>query len=139
MNKVLNQCSMYDYCKSIELFFTKLFQCERVNVILCHRFKKYLYRIGIDTNNGGYTTTKFDLQAGLAGYVCISSHSVITDSVPNEAKFNQQVDDPLGTPESPALQMISCPVNASEDFYEANKEGVSNYPRAIIQLINKKG
>ena len=132
MNKVLTQCTMFDYCNAIELFFTNLFHCERVNVVLCHRFKKYLYRIGTDPRNGGYTTQKFDLQAGLAGYVCISSHSVITDSVPNEAKFNQQVDDPKGTPESPALQMISCPVNASEDFSAANKEGVSNYPRAII-------
>ena len=34
--------------------------------------------------------------------------------------------------------MVSCPVNAPDDFSAMNKEGQANLPRAIIQLINKK-
>lgn len=34
--------------------------------------------------------------------------------------------------------MISCPVNAANDFEIMNKEGNTNYPRCIIQLINRK-
>ena len=72
---------MHDFCKAIELFFADLFFCERVNVILVHRFKKYLYRIETEPKTGTYKLVKFDLQAGIAGFVCISSHSVITEDV----------------------------------------------------------
>ena len=34
--------------------------------------------------------------------------------------------------------MITCPVNATDDFASMSKEGNSNYPRALIQLINRK-
>ena len=34
--------------------------------------------------------------------------------------------------------MVSCPVNAPDDFSAMNKEGLVNLPRAVIQLINKK-
>ena len=44
----------------------------------------------------------------------------------------------MGIEESPALQIVSCPVNTSDDFQQMNKEGLQNYPRAVIQLINKK-
>ena len=71
--------------------------------MLVHRFKKYLFRVETEPKTGTYKLVKFDLQAGIAGFVCISSHSVITESVQSEAKFNQEVDDPKGTLTSPAL------------------------------------
>ena len=45
MDKIMQQCTMYDYCRAIELYFAELFSCQRVNVILVHRFKRYLFRI----------------------------------------------------------------------------------------------
>ena len=132
MDKVMQQCTMHDFCRAIELFFAELFFCERVNVVLVHRFKKYIYRIETDTKTGTYHMQKFDLQAGIAGFVCISSHSVITESVQTEAKFNAQIDDPKAPANSPANQMVSCPVNAPDDFAQMNKEGLTNLPRAII-------
>ena len=129
MDKIMQQATMHDFCKSIEIFFAELFNCERVNVVLVHRFKKFLYRIEQDTKPGTFKMTKYDLQAGIAGYVCISSHSVI--SVPEiESKFRQDIDDPKGN--SPPIQILSCPVNAPDDFSQMNKEGLASLPRAII-------
>ena len=34
--------------------------------------------------------------------------------------------------------MITCPISAENDFQQMNKEGLTNYPRAIVQLINKR-
>ena len=73
-----------------------------MNVILVHRFKKYLFRIEADPQSGTQKLQKFDLQAGIAGFVTISSHSVMTEKVESDSKFNQEIDDPLGTIESPA-------------------------------------
>lgn len=67
-----------------------------------HRFKKYLFRIEADPKSGTQKLQKFDLQAGIAGFVAISSHSVIIENVEADPKFNQEIDDPQGTIESPA-------------------------------------
>ena len=81
MDKIMQQSSMYDFCHSIELFFADLFRCERVNVVLVHRFKKYLFRIEPDTSSGTFKMVKHDLQAGIAGFVTISAHPIITEAV----------------------------------------------------------
>ena len=107
---------MYDFCKAIEIFFADLFHCERVNVVLIHRFKKYLYRIEPDPKSGTHRIVKFELASGIAGYVAISSHSILTESVKGDSKFTKNIDDPKGTEDNPALQMISCPVSAIGDF-----------------------
>ena len=138
MDTLMQQCTMFDYCKAIELYFADLFHCERVNVILVHRIKKYLYRIEEDDKPGTFKFVKFELQHGLAGYVAIASTTVLTDSVPDEVKFNAQIDDPRAPENNPAMQMITCPISATDDFQQMNKEGLTNYPRAIVQLINKK-
>ena len=132
MDKIMQQCTMYDFCKGIEIFFSEMFDCERVNVVLVHRVKKFLYRIEPDTAPGTYKHVKFPLQAGIAGFVCISSHSLVTEAVQSENKFSKEIDDPKGTEENPAIQMVSCPINTTNDFQQMNKEGLTNYPRAII-------
>lgn len=72
---------MYDFCLAIEKFFTELFDCERVNVVMVHRYKSHLYRIEPDTESGTFKFVKHDLQSGIAGFVCVSSHTVITEHV----------------------------------------------------------
>ena len=81
MDKIMQQTSIYDFCRAIELFFAELFDCERVNVVMVHRFKKFLFRIEIDEETGAYNLVKFELQAGIAGYVAISSHPLVTENV----------------------------------------------------------
>jgi len=128
---------MYDYCKAIEIFFAELFDCQRVNVVLVHRFKKYLFRIEADKKPGTFKFVKFELQRGIAGYSAISSHTVITESVGDENKFIAEIDDPNAPDGEPACQMITCPINAADDFITMSREGLTNYPRALIQLINR--
>lgn len=70
--------------------------------------------------------------------MAIATTTVLTDSVPDEVKFNAQIDDPRAPENNPAMQMITCPISATDDFQQMNKEGLTNYPRAIVQLINKK-
>lgn len=61
MDKIMSQCTMYDFCKAIEIYFAELFNCERVNVVLVNRFKKFLYRVEPDPKTGVHTLQKFDL------------------------------------------------------------------------------
>ena len=139
LDKIMSTQSTYDFIKSIEIFFAELFKAERCNVVMVHRFKKFLFRIERDPK--GQTAEKlvmYELQNGLAGFVTVAGHVVFTESAQNDNRFVQQIDDPLGTENCPAEQIISCPVFARDDFLMMNKEGFTNYPRAIIQLINKK-
>lgn len=61
MDKIMQQCTLFDFCRAIEIFFAELFNCERVNVVLVHRFKKFLYRIEPDPKTGVHSLNKFDL------------------------------------------------------------------------------
>ena len=70
---------MYDYCKAIEIYFAELFSCQRVNVILVHRYKKHLFRIEQDEKPGTFKFVKFELQHGIAGYAAITSHTIVTE------------------------------------------------------------
>ena len=49
-----------------------------------------------------FKIVKFDLQAGIAGFVAISAHSLITENVQSETKFNPEIDDPKAPANSPA-------------------------------------
>ena len=71
MDKIMRQATMYDFCKAIEIYFAELFNCERVNVVLVHRFKKHLFRIEEDTTPGTFKFVKHEMQMGIAGFVCV--------------------------------------------------------------------
>ena len=100
--------------------------------MLVHRIKKFLYRIEQDETPGTYKFVKFDLQRGIAGYAAITSHSVITESVPDEVKFVPEIDDPRAPYGYPASQMVTCPINAENDFQVMKRDGLTNYPRFIV-------
>lgn len=102
MDRIMQQGTMYEFCKAIEIYFAELFNCERVNVVLVHRIKKYLFRIEEDKTPGTYKFVKFDLQKGLAGFAAISTHSVMTESVQDEVKFCADIDDPKAQEGNPA-------------------------------------
>ena len=45
LDKIFSTQSTLDFIKSIETHFAELFNAERCNVVLVHRFKKYLFRL----------------------------------------------------------------------------------------------
>ena len=91
------------------------------------------------------------MENGLAGYVAISCHTIFTDKISEENRYIIDIDDPKYDIEKmqPARQLITCPIFAKTDKEEIpSQNGESNtapqmsslgkFPRAIIQLINKK-
>jgi len=81
---------------------------------------------------------KYNIQQGLAGFVTVAGHTVFSENTKNDSRFVKEIDDPHGSSESPALQIVSCPVFTRDDYLYVGKDQLSNLPRAIVQLINKK-
>ena len=55
-----------------------------------------------DPDSGTFKLVKFELQAGIAGYVAISCHPAITENVQSDTKFKKEIDDPKDDPNSPS-------------------------------------
>jgi hypothetical protein len=79
MNEIMKQCSTKGFVKTIEELLTKMFNCERVNVVLVHRWKRYLFRIvsvkGVDSYD------IHDIGKGISGVVALSSSPIWTDKI----------------------------------------------------------
>jgi hypothetical protein len=81
----------------------------------------------------------FDITLGLAGFVTVAGHGVLTDYVNQDGRFQKEIDDPKGIASSPALQIISVPIFCTQDSEDTpGPENLSNFPRCVVQLINKK-
>ena len=61
LDKIMSTQTTLDFIKSIEHHFAELFNAERCNVILVHRFKKYLYRIVQESKTQGEKLQMYDL------------------------------------------------------------------------------
>jgi len=68
----------------------KICDCERVNVVLVHRWQKYLFKIV--NLNGVDSYEKHEIGKGISGVVALSGNSLCTD-LPSKV-FSQDVDDP---------------------------------------------
>ena len=147
IESVMSSLSMRRYTEECERQFKSIFNCERVNMILVDRFKKQLFRFKSDWRDPHRLVTEsHSMDVGLAGYVAISCHTLFSDKVKDENRYNIEVDDPKSQKEGqmPARQLITCPVFAKtdrDDITGAEKAGggsnLGSFPRAIIQLINK--
>ena len=105
---------------------------------MVHRQKKYLYRIVRDPATMIDSCEKFELQKGLAGFVTVAGHTIISESIRTDGRFVKEIDDPNGAPES-ALQIISSPLNSHTDSELMSRgDTEASIPRAIVQLINRK-
>ena len=93
----------------------------------------------IDEKTGIEEMVKYDFDSGLAGFVTLAGHCVFSEHTRNDARFMREIDDPLGVGTKATRQVISCPIFTKTDhlFIHSNG-GLQNYPRAVIQLINKK-
>lgn len=105
---------------------------------LIHRQKQFFYRIYFDSK-GVETMEQMELTLGLAGFVTVAGHGVLSDYIQNDGRYIKEIDDPAGTANSPALQIISVPVMCNQDALDTpDVESLSNLPRCVVQLINKK-
>jgi len=147
VESVMSSLSMRRYTEECERQFADIFNCERVNMILVDRFKKQLFRFKSDWRDPDRVVTEsHTMDHGLAGHVAISCHTLFSDRVAEENRYYVEVDDPKSEKDDakPARQIISCPVFARtdrEDLSGAEQGGgnaLGSFPRAIIQLINKK-
>ena len=81
---------------------------------------------------------KFELQKGLAGFVTVAGHTIISESIRTDGRFVKEIDDPNGAPDS-ALQIISSPLNSHTDSELMSRgDTEAAIPRAIVQLINRR-
>ena len=102
-----------------------------MNVTLVHRFKKFFYRIVFD-KEGVESIKPYDMTLGLAGFVTVAGHGVLSDYIQNDGRFQKDIDDPKGTIASPALQIISVPIMCRQDADDIpGSDALSNYPRCI--------
>lgn len=90
-----------------------MFDCERANVVLVHRFKRFTFRIVPDEHGvDGYE--RHELGKGITGMVALSGNPTTWSKV-NSKNFVKEVDDSNFNPEvhkdhRPAQQIISVPI-----------------------------
>ena len=139
IDTIMATASTYEFIKQIEKSMAELFNCERANVIMVHRQKKFLYRIERDPVTMEDNQVQFELQKGLAGFVTVAGHTILSESIRTDGRFIKEIDDPLGPPESPARQIISAPLNSHTDNDLMSRgDQEASTPRAIVQLINRR-
>ena len=74
-----------------------------------------------------------ELTLGLAGFVTVAGHGVLSDSIQTDGRFIKEMDDPAGSSESLANQIISVPVNCTQDTYNhPDIESSNNLPRCVV-------
>ena len=132
IDNVMAAASSYEFIKEVERQFARIFHCERVNFLLVHRFKKFIYRIVIDEKTGSEEMQKFDFDSGLAGFVTVAGHCVFSEHTRNDARFMREIDDPQGIGNKTTRQVVSCPIFTKTDVIATSGKGLANYPRAVI-------
>jgi len=78
----------------------------------------------------------FPFEFGIAGYVAFSGLTIFVDSVPDDIRFEKELDDPKAT--ITTEQIISVPIYCSSDKLDPSLHSLSSVPRGVISLINKK-
>ena len=76
VDEILGEKSLFAFQKRLEEELASFLDVERVTVILCQRFDKYMYRIRKDAS-GDFSIQKFNLDSGIAGYVVQSKQVVL--------------------------------------------------------------
>ena len=139
IDTIMATASTYEFIKQLEKNMAILFNCERANIVMVHRQKRFLYRIVRNPQTGEDTMENFELQKGLAGFVTVAGHSILSENIRTDGRFIKEIDDPAGTLDSPTLQIISCPLNSHTDNELMSRgDQEAGFPRAILQLINRR-
>lgn len=94
VERIMSSFSIKTFAEAIEKECPRIFNCERVNVVLIDRFKEDLYRyVHQDMNPSKLVTKSFSMEQGLAGYVAISCHTIFTDKISEENRYVPEIDD----------------------------------------------
>lgn len=70
----MKQVTTKNFTKVIEDLLPAMFDCERVNVVLVHRWKKYMFRIIVENGVDSYET--HEMGKGLSGNVALSGNTL---------------------------------------------------------------
>lgn len=92
-----------------------------------------------DPKTGSDSLVKFPMESGLAGYCTVAGHTILVENIKGDVRFVQEVDDPGWSVHSPTQQIISCPINARDDYAMISKDANMSLPRCIVQIVNKVG
>jgi hypothetical protein len=68
-----------------------MFNCERANVVMVHRFNQKLFRIVKD--GGVDSIDNHDMGKGISGMVALSARPRMSNEIDNQ--FVKEIDDPL--------------------------------------------
>lgn len=115
-----------------------MFNCERANVVLVHRYKQFLFRIVKEGNDDCYSV--HEMAKGISGMIALSARPRITAEI--DKQFVKEIDDPNWKAKSgahEAYSLLSVPVFTNEEFDNFGKQNnLLDTPRAVIHLINKR-
>jgi len=76
---------------------------------------------------------QLELTLGLAGFVTVAGQCVLSDYIQSDGRFIKEIDDPAGTANSPAIQIISAPVMCNQDALDTpDVDSLSNLPRCVV-------
>jgi len=112
INDILKYPSTSYLMKSVEDHASKLFGCMRVNFLICDNQKTVLYKIvqeGKDERMQVYPCHR-----SIAGLVWNKGSAVLCNSVEDEFKFVQEIDDPNGTKDDVCTNLLSIPIYLKE-------------------------
>lgn len=102
IDEVIGSTSLYEFQRRIEITLAKIFDADRVNCVLVHRYKRFLYRI-VKDSEGVQSLKMFDLTLGLAGFVTVAGHGILSEHIASDGRFMKEIDDPNGDPNKPPL------------------------------------
>lgn len=136
VDSILRYPTMKRFQEVVEEEFAKFFFAERANFIIVNRNEKDMYRVVYDKENQEFKMKIYSFDMGISGYVAFSGQTSFIDSVEEDNRFCQEVDDPKGS--GAPHQIVAVPVFCSSDRFDTSLNSLASIPRAVISLINKK-
>lgn len=72
VDKILSKKSTVTFVEQIESSLQKIFNCERVTLMMVNRFKKFSFRYIKDPNTGEESMKQYDFKLGFTSQVAIA-------------------------------------------------------------------
>lgn len=94
-----------------------------------------MYRVYFDKDKNEFKMKIHSFDKGICGYVGYSGTTCFIDNVDDDNRYCKEVDDPLGTK---THQIIAVPVFCYTDKLDTTMSSLSQIPRAVISIIDKK-
>lgn len=130
--ELLSCYSMGRLMQIIEKQCKTMLHAERVNCVFYDGKRNEIYkRVRIE---GKECIDSHPSAKGFASLCIHTLSSIISQNVTEDIRFCKSLDDPLGTPASPAIKVLAVPIMGKE-----SKDGQTfNLPRGAIVAVNKE-